>query len=253
MPSTFNYDPTIFSSIGCKIFYYLAYGMDALSPWCLVYISFERFIVIKYYAKRFVYKEKKIQIIFLILLFVFNVLYHIDIIFSFDILSIDNSTICYFNNEKNQFIASFMDLANLFLMPFLLMLLFSILLIIAIFISRSTINLNNTARQMRKRRKDIKVSISLLFMNLLFALLNLPVVIFSFFLPFNSDSYTFLLYIYYISCAVNFYILLLTNSLFRNQFFSLFYKKKEKIQKNLDIPLNQIQQTARPKEAENTI
>ena len=118
-----------------------------------------------------------------------------------------------------------MDLANLFLMPFLLMLLFSILLIIAIFISRSTINLNNTARQMRKRRKDIKVSISLLFMNLLFALLNLPVVIFSFFLPFNSDSYTFLLYIYYISCAVNFYILLLTNSLFRKVIFH--YSKKE--------------------------
>ena len=59
MPSAFKYDPTINSSIGCKLYNYFAYGMDALSPWCLVYISFERFITTKYYAKRFLYKKKK--------------------------------------------------------------------------------------------------------------------------------------------------------------------------------------------------
>ena len=244
MPSAFNYDPTIFSSIGCKIFYYLAYGMDALSPWCLVYISFERFIVIKYHAKRFVYKKKKIQIIFLILLVVFNILYHINIFFSFDIVNIDNSTICYFNSDINQIIIVNMDLANYFLLPFFLILLFSILLIISIFKSRGTINLNNTARQIRQRRKDIKLSISLLFMNLLFALFNLPGEIYLF-LPFYIDTYTLVVYIYYISYAVNFYILFATNSLFRKNI--LFHKKSERIQK----PLNQIQ-TTRPEEAEKT-
>ena len=248
MPSAFNYNPTIFSSIGCKIFYYLAYGMGGLSPWCLVYISFERFIVIKYHAKRFVYKKKKIQIIFLILLVVFNILYHINIFFSFDIVNIDNSTICNFNNDKNQIIVANMDLANYFLLPFLLMLLFSILLIISIFKSRNTINLNNTAGQIRQRRKDIKISISLLLMNLLFFFLNLPIQIYLF-LPFYIDTYTFVVYIFYISYGVNFYILLFTNSLFRKHFYYLFYKKKGEIQNNLDIPLNQIQQTTRPEEA----
>jgi hypothetical protein len=250
MPSAFNYNPTIFSSIGCKIFYYLAYGMGGLSPWCLVYISFERFIVIKYHSKRFVYKKKKIQIIFLILLCIFNILYHINIFFSFDIVNINNSTVCYFNDDQNQIIVANMVLANFFLLPFFLMLLFSILLIIAIFMSRSTIDLNNTEREIRQRRKDIKLSISLLFMNLLFALLNLPVEIY-FFLPYYSDTYTFLLYIFFISYAINFYILLITNSLFRREFFSLFYKKKERIQNNLDIPLNQIPAT-KPGEAEKT-
>ena len=88
-------------------------------------------------------------------------------------------------------------------------------------------------------------------MNLLFALLNLPVEIY-FFLPYYSDTYTSLLYVFFISYAINFYILLITNSLFRKEFYSLFYKKKERIQKNLDIPLNQIQQTATPEEAEKT-
>jgi hypothetical protein len=167
------------------------------------------------------------------------------------IVNIDNSTICYINDNQNQIIIANMVLVNYFLLPFFLMLLFSILLIIAIFMSRSTINLNNTARQIRQRRKDIKLSISLLFMNLLFVLLNLPVEIYLF-LPFYIDTYTFLVYIFYISYGVNFYILLVTNSLFRKQFYSLFYKKKIEIQNNFDFPLNQIQQTTRPEEAEKT-
>jgi hypothetical protein len=244
MSSGFNYDPTIISDFGCKLFNYFAYGMSAISPWCLVYISFERFIVIKYHSKRFLFKKKKIQMIFLILLFAFNILYHINVIFSYDIQNFYNSTICYFTNNHNQIIVGNMVLVNIFLLPFFLMLLFSILLIVAIFKSRRTINLNNTSREIRQRKKDIKVSISLLFMNLLFLLLNLPIQIYQF-LPFDSDAFTIVSYIYYISYAVNFYILFATNSLFRKNV--LFYKKTERIQK----PLNQIQ-TIRPEEAEKT-
>jgi hypothetical protein len=152
MPSAFNYDPTVDSSIGCKLYQFFAYGMDALSPWCLIYNSFERFITTKYYAKRFLYKKKKLQIIFLILLIVFNILYHI---FSFDILNYDNSTICFFNNDENQTIIANMDLANFFLIPFFLMFLFSILLIISIFKSRSAAHLN--ILYFIKRKEEFKI------------------------------------------------------------------------------------------------
>ena len=81
-------------------------------------------------------------------------------------------------------------------------------------------------------------------MNLLLVLLNLPIQIYQF-LPFDSDAFTIVSYIYYISYAVNFYILFATNSLFRKNI--LFHKKSERIQK----PLNQIQ-TTRPEEAEKT-
>ena len=240
MPSAFNYDPTVNLSVGCKLYNYFAYGMDALSPWCLVYISFERFIATKYYAKRFLYKKKMYQIIFLILLFLFNISYHINIIFSFDILTIDdNSTLCYFNNDQNQIIVANMDLTNFFLLPFTLMFLFSICLIISIFKARSSVNLNNTAKETRRRKKNIKLSISLLLMNLLFLLLNLPIVV-SQYLPFDSDIYTIVSNIYYIPYAVNFYILLFTNSLFRNVFYCLFYEEKQKLRKNLELNKNQV-------------
>jgi hypothetical protein len=233
MPSAFNYDPTIMSDIGCELYNYFAYGMDALSPWCLVYISFEKFFSISYNAKKLLFKKKKYQIIFLILLCVFNILYHFNVIFSFEIFTIDNSSICYFNNEVNQIIIANMDLANFFLLPFLLMLLFSILLIIFIFKSRSRIRLNSSEREAKRLRQDIKLSISLLFLNLLFLLLNLPIVTDQF-LPFESDKYTIVSYIYYTSYAVNFYILIFTNSLFRKEFYQLFEKKRVEIKRNLE-------------------
>ena len=99
--------------------------------------------------------------------------------------------------------------------------------------SRSTIDLNNTERVIRQRRKDIKLSISLLFLNLLFLLLNLPIVTDQF-LPFESDKYTIVSYIYYTSYAVNFYILIFTNSLFRKEFYQLFEKKRGEIKRNLE-------------------
>jgi hypothetical protein len=231
MPSAFNYDPTIISNIGCQLYNYFAYGMDALSPWCLVYISFEKFFSIKYISKKLMYKKKKYQIIFLIILGVFNILYRFNILFSFNLLTIDNSTICYFNNNENQIIIANMDLANFFLLPLLLMLLFSFLLISSIFKSRSRIRLNSSEREAKRLKKDIKLSISLLVMNLLFLLLNLPIVIDQF-LPFNSDKYTIVSYIYYSSYAVNFYILLFTNSLFRKEFKLLFHKNRGEIQRN---------------------
>ncbi len=41
MSYSFNFDSTVLSSIGCKIYNFFSYGLDALSSWCLVYISIE--------------------------------------------------------------------------------------------------------------------------------------------------------------------------------------------------------------------
>jgi len=225
MPNAFNYDLTIISSIICKTWNFFSYGLDALSPWCLVYISVERFISIAFPSKRFILKRKKIQLIYLIVLIIFNIIYRINIPFSIDLLVIDNTTYCSFINNEWQLIDSVMDLANCALIPFLLMLCFSILLIRAIFKSRSRVNLGNSIRERKRLKKDIKFAISSLLMNLLFLILVFPLEIDLFLDYYNHyDLYNILYYIYYISYAVNFYVLLLTNSLFRKVFFH--YSKK---------------------------
>ena len=72
-----------------------------------------------------------------------------------------------------------MDLVNCVLVPFFLMILFSSLLILSIFKIRRNVHLNNTNREHKRLKKDIKFATSLLSMNLLFILLNLPIEIYN--------------------------------------------------------------------------
>ena len=64
-------------------------------------------------------------------------------------------------------------------------------------------------------------------MNLLFLILNLPIDIIEF-LPLynNNELYMIFWYIFNISSATNFYLILFTNSLFRREFVSLFIRQK---------------------------
>ena len=209
--------------------------MDAISPWCLVYISVEKFISIAYPAKRLIMKRTRNQIIFIILLYFFNFFYHINVIFSFDIFPIpDNSSLCTFSNHENQIIVTSMDLFNFILAPFFFMMLFSGLLIGSLFKARNIIRLNDTSRESKRLKQDIKFAISLLSMNLLFIVLILPNEI-NLFFPFDFSRYVALADLCSISFAINFYLNLLTNSVFRKEFIFLFIKKVSNQRDNLEM------------------
>ena len=245
MGYAYDFDPTIISSLGCKIYQFFNYGLDALSPWCLVYISVEKFISIAYPSRRFLLKKKKTQTLFFIILCLFNFIYRLNIPFSAGLMSINNLTICFFDTYENQLIISNMDLINYILIPFFLMIIFSLLLIGSIFKARRRVGLNNSDRENRRKKQDIKVAFSLLSMNLLFILLNLPLNV-GLLLPskyFILDLYVFFSYVFNISSAINFYLILLTNSLFRSEFISLF-KKGNQNQTGQTIEMN-LQQNRR--------
>ncbi len=69
----------------------------------------------------------------------------------------------------------YMDLVNCVLGPFLLIILFSCLLIRANFKSRNRIHIKNSVREHKRLKQDIKFAITSLLMNLFFILLQLPV------------------------------------------------------------------------------
>jgi hypothetical protein len=69
----------------------------------------------------------------------------------------------------------YMDLVNCVLGPFLLIILFSCLLIRANFKPRNRIHINNSVREHKSLKQDIKFAITSLLMNLFFILLQLPV------------------------------------------------------------------------------
>jgi len=192
-------------------------------------------VAITYPSKRFIFKRKTTQINFFLLLIGFNFFYNLSIPFYVDILKSNfnnnsSSNNCYFIDNEKEIIFSYMDLVNCVLVPFFLMILFSCLLILSIFKIRRNVHLNNANREHKRLKKDIKFAISLLSMNLLFILLNLPIEIYNLIYTntyYNNNIYISLSYIYNLSSAVNFYLNLLTNNLFRKETLLLLVKKKQ--------------------------
>ena len=156
------------------------------------------------------------QILFLICLSMVIFIGNIDEAFFNDIVAYDsnNETFlrCTTINSKFQDISSIVFFVIQALLSFILMIVFSSLLIVRIFKSR--IQMANNKRL----KKDTKFAVSSLSMNLLFAILNFPNSV-ALYLPslFSPTSYLLAYYLSYLSYGCNFYVLMLTNSIFRKE------------------------------------
>ena len=183
-------------------------------------------------------RKQRAQLIFFLAWTAFNLLYYVAIPFCYDIVdynyNVENSSAilgCDFIDYNSQMIASYMDLTMRDLLPFALMFLFSTLLIISIF--RSRMRVMGTREQAKRLARDIRFSIMTLLMNLLFIILSLPLAI-VLFIPGYFTSFAFVLtfYIFYSSYGVNFYVMFITNTIFRSEVISLICFKKQHSSKN---------------------
>jgi hypothetical protein len=111
---------------------------------------------------------------------------------------------------------------------------------------------NNSLRENRRFKKDLKVSISLLSMNLLFIILNLPDEI-DLFLPYNDLIYQPLAQLCNLSFAINFYLILFTNRLFRTEFLSIFRSRKAVSTQPMIRELKMKHQTVTKRNVESTL
>jgi len=231
----FNLDLTIKSNLGCKIFQYLNYSLDTQSTMLLVYITFERLISVKYPTKVNYLRKKHVQFAYFLIVLIYNLLYYLPIAFYYDLQmylvdfeSNKTALICNFIDSRSQVILGNMDLINRVLLPTITMLIISSVLIQHIFKSRSRIanidnhndNNNNNSAQNKNNQKDIKFSITSIVLSIIYACLTLPNSIDVFFENYYLYiTYPALLFLFYSSYAVNFYIIILTNSIVRNEFF----------------------------------
>ena len=255
MITQFNYDITIRSSFVCKIYQYINFVPDAISPWLLVYISIEKFITITNIGGyKFLLRSKLIQINYIFGLIIFAFIYYIVQPFCFDLINInssDNTTndttpvyICYFKNDYLQHVSALFDTIHRVILPFLLMIVFSALLVATIFRSRRRVAnaVSSTNNDMKRLKRDIKFAISSFSMNLLFIILNLPLSLMNLSIGQSLTDVYLTVYLFYFSYGCNFYCMLLTNSIFRNEFTSLFIRKKKQNKpiSNQQINNNQI-------------
>ena len=98
----------------------------------------------------------------------------------------------------------------------------SILLIGSIIKSRIRVFKSIRRKDKKLFLKDVKFVISTILINIFFIIFNLPICIaWVLDIPNLTDLYNLLIFFYYLSFSINFYILLGFNSIFRNEFFIL--------------------------------
>ena len=227
----YNLNVAIFYSLICKLYSYFNYPLGVLSPFLIVYISIDRYISIKYPARRFFLRKPKIQHIYFWLVFITSHLYYSPAAFFYDISSesLSNTTTsspsCFFDNNESKILVAIMDLAFRVIIPFTMMFVLTGLLIKSIFESRNRIVENFLAEQNRTFYKEIKLSFSSILVNLIYIFTQFPTTI-TYYYPqyFSNDVFVLTTYIFFANYALNFYILLFTNSLFREKFLKIFKK-----------------------------
>jgi hypothetical protein len=239
----FKWDPRTVSFNLCILLNYFGYLWAPLSAWLIVYISVERYISISAYFHGFnKLKQKNIQAVYFFTIILFNCVYYSPILFIFnlEIMTKNNDSIsktkCYFVSETRKIQFAYMDLINSTLIPATIMLLSTILIIKSIFesssrIFKSTNNNVNAVRNQSKRRmhKDIKFSVTSIFLNIIFITLNLPYCIIFLdedFTDSHSIKYLVGSFLFYIVYCINFYLFLIVNSTFRAEFFEIFSFRK---------------------------
>jgi len=209
---TYRTDISTISKITCKLWVYLTYSLDSPSSMLLVYISIDRYVSIKMPAQRFFMRKRNNQFIYFIFIFMFNL-------------------ICDFIDENSQKLISYMDFSNLIIMPSFLIISFSLLLGIEVIKSKSRILANFEREENKYYFKSIRLAISSICLNIIYVLLEAPLAV-VYFLPNYHEIYgfTFFYYLIYVSYSINFYVIFVSNSLFRKEFIlslkRLFCKKK---------------------------
>ena len=236
----------LISNLYCKLNRYLSYSLAPISPWLLAYISVDRLISIRFSVKREYLRKNSVQFLYFVFLTAFNMLYYYPVAYfsanktfglnnngTFELVEDSNKMkfnstmlVCtLYTDPLAQAIVIAMNSINSVFLPFIIMIVSTILLIHLIITSRRRVHQNLT-RENAIIRRDIKFARTAISFNLYFLITNLPLNLLAY-LPFFSSPVFFLLnmlfyYIFMASYAGNFYIILLSNTLFKREFFKIF-------------------------------
>jgi hypothetical protein len=214
---SFNIDFTVSSKALCKLWWYLNYSLDTQSSMLLVYISIDRYVSIKIPSLRFFMRKRNNQLIYFIFIFMFNLLYYLPVSYNFTLKRTNDTLTCNYAYEYSHDLITYMDLGNRVVLPSILIITFSILLGIEVIKSRNRI-LNNFLKEENEYFfKNISLAITSIWFNIIYIVLQLPITsLISAYMPMNV--YIFSYYLFYLSYSINFYIILISNSLFRKEF-----------------------------------
>ena len=210
----------------CKFFWWLAFAIGPISPWLSVTVSLDRFFNIIYPRKFPILTQLSIQISIIVGIILFNFLFYAQILLNFNWIEVKSVNVTDYGRGNCEMATGqtlfLMDLFNSTLVPFVFMIVLSGALIRGINEARKRTGVTNTNTQMR----DQRFAITTVSLNLIFLLLNLPVVVFnilaSYLTSIEPDLYALLFVIivgvcYHSYFAISFFIQFGVNSMFRDE------------------------------------
>jgi hypothetical protein len=231
----FNWDFVDVNGWTCRVVVYIGYSLGAMPAWLLVAVSIDRLVNIKFPRKFLFVFNKAFQLGLIATICAYNFIYYAYLIGTYDLhmgISIDAV-----ESEKNwtcestlQHVANWMDILNSTILPFVFMTIFSIVLIISVRKSRSRLR-TVSFKISNNERRDRKFAVTSLSLNALFLVLNLPITIINVLITSNIeiDSNMSQLLVFAFSAwysafyAVDFYVQIWTNKIFRKNFLFTFY------------------------------
>jgi hypothetical protein len=240
----------------CGIFPYLAYSLPSISSHLLVIISFDRVISIYGPTKYLIRNKKSFQIITCASILIFNFAFYIPTVAWFKFVIADGSEIDL-DNENNTLIDTdcilldnytqifyWMDVLNSLLIPFLVMSTITFITMNILFKSRKRVNLISSV-EYSVRGRDFKFARTSVLLNMIFLTFNMPLFVYTILYDVLKDENgrfqieasinilisSILLLVYYCNYGSTFFIHLLFNQIFRNEFCCLFRKKQSHLAK----------------------
>jgi cysteinyl leukotriene receptor 2 len=238
---------TTLSNLACKFFTSSMYILQQISGWMLAIASLDRIFLVQL-PSVFVFKNiKRFKFLVMLTTTVFLIFLNIPNILFLQIVekeikqynkSIKNIKYCeltdkhFFNNN----VGDILDLLLFAIIPFLGMLISSIIISRVIFFSKRNFYRSNK----KKNKRDYQFAITILTMNFLFLILNLPICIHLLIRNWTDESnreynerilynivYTFSNILSYLNFSNSIFVNLALNHLFRKEFKKIFYKQRK--------------------------
>jgi hypothetical protein len=224
------------SNFSCKFFRYYENSVTPMAHYVLAFVSIERFLTIVY-PNQFRFKNKiKFQITLCLAIVVFNLIFYVPSFVSFGLVvntdnhefSITNISSIAFNEtniycSRNIIFLNYLNVLNDVIIPFGVMMIFSLLLIISIHVSRKRARSQegHSSIPSKTKSKYIRFAISSTAVNLVFFSFTLPYYVTFFIDTGDNDDLIIMIeffsFLYDCKFSSIFFVNYFTNSLFRNE------------------------------------
>ena len=209
------------NELSCKLFYYLSMQYPSIPPWILVIFSIDKMLNMNMSPPN-ILKSKFFQWFLVLGIFLFHFVLYSELLITLKIdkrLTLD-IYICNFGAFDYYGSFIYAQLAETCVIPFLIMIVTSIITIKQLIESRRT--LERTCRIGNKQRKhrDMKFAISSLTFNVVFVAFKMPFFISN--IIYHEIIFQVAYILFLINCSSNFPIHFATNSVFRRELFAIF-------------------------------